>query len=59
MTLYLARRCTGLTLRELGNWAGGMDYSAVAASIRRFQQRIEKEKTLGAQAKAILKELCK
>jgi len=54
MTLYLARRCTGLTLGELGNWAGGMDYSAVAASIRRFEKRIEKDKTLGAQAKAIL-----
>jgi hypothetical protein len=56
MTLYLARRCTGLTLRELGVSAGGMDYSAVAATIRRFEKRVETEKPLSAQARAILNE---
>ena len=54
MTLYLARRCTGLTLRELGLAAGRMDYAAAAAAIRRFEQRLANEKALRTESKEIL-----
>jgi hypothetical protein len=46
MTLYLGRHCTGLTLRELGEAAGGMDYSAVAAAIRRFEGKLAQDHVL-------------
>ena len=42
MTLWIARRRGGMTLRELGEEAGGMDYSAVSEAIRQFDhKRIE------------------
>ncbi len=57
MALYVARRCTGLSLRELGANAGGMDYSAVGAAIKRFAQRMEKEGTLRVKTTKLLEEL--
>ena len=54
MTLYLGRRCTGLTLRELGEAAGGMDYSAVAAAIRRFDGKLATDRVLRSQSEEIL-----
>jgi len=35
----VARRSTGLTLRELGARAGGLDYAAVSEAIRYFERR--------------------
>jgi hypothetical protein len=46
MALYVARRRTGLTLRALGQAAGGMDYTAVGMAIKRFEGRLKKEKAL-------------
>lgn len=46
MALYVARRCTGLTLRALGEAAGGMDYTAASMAVKRFEQRLLKEKPL-------------
>ena len=40
MALYVARRRTGLTLRELGEAAGGMDYTAVSMAIKRCGERL-------------------
>jgi putative transposase len=57
MALYVARRCSGLTLRQLGESAGGMDYSAVAASIKRFEQRLKNESGLRVQTQALLKQI--
>lgn len=37
MALTLARETTGMTLREIGQEAGGMDYAAVSEAIRRFK----------------------
>jgi REP element-mobilizing transposase RayT len=39
LVLWAARRYTGLTLREIGEAAGGMDYTAVAMAIRRFEDK--------------------
>jgi len=54
LTLYVARRCTGLTLGELGIAAGGMDYAAVAAAVRRFERRLTRNRTLRGQCEKIL-----
>ena len=42
MVLYLGRRHSGLTLRELGEAMGGMDYSAVGGGIIRFGKKLKK-----------------
>jgi len=39
MVLAVARRCTGMTLRELGNRVGDMDYAAVSEAIRHLERR--------------------
>jgi putative transposase len=39
LLLWLARRYGGMTLREAGAAAGGMDYTAVAMSIKRLELR--------------------
>jgi hypothetical protein len=39
MALWIARRRGGQTLRELGEQAGGMDYSAVSEAVRRFDRK--------------------
>ena len=46
MVLWVARRCTGLTLAELGRKAGGMDYAAVTMAVRRFPLSCKRNKTL-------------
>ena len=46
LALWVARRCTGLTLAQLGQQAGGMDYTAVAMAIRRFADRASKDSAL-------------
>lgn len=46
LVLYLARRRSGLTLREMGGRAGGMDYKAVSARIRRFEQMLQSDAKL-------------
>ena len=38
LALWIAHRRSGLTLRELGVHAGGMDYSAVSEAIRTFER---------------------
>ena len=59
MAFYVARRCTGLTLRQLGVSAAGMDYSAMAASIKRFAPRLQRENSVRAQLQAILNQIKK
>jgi REP element-mobilizing transposase RayT len=56
MALYVARRRTGLTLRALGEAAGGMDYTAVSMAIKRFEQRLTKEKALRRMTERLLAE---
>ena len=44
----MARECTGMTLRELGEAAGGMDYGAVSMAIRRMETRIREDRIIKA-----------
>lgn len=39
LALWVARRRGGMTLREIGDAAGGMDYSAVSEAIRYFERK--------------------
>jgi hypothetical protein len=56
LALYVGRRCTGLTLRELGEAAGGMDYNAAGMAIRRLERRMAKDSPLRRMAERILNE---
>jgi len=42
--LTLAREYTGMTLSELGQAVGGMDYAAVGMGIRRFARRLSRDR---------------
>jgi len=54
MVLSLARRRSGLTLRELGERAGGMDYRAVAKAVERFELRLSGDRRLRRVRKKLL-----
>jgi chromosomal replication initiation ATPase DnaA len=56
MALYVARRCTGLTLRQLGQEVGGMDYTAVSMAVKRFEQRLSRQATLRQLTARLLQE---
>ena len=43
---WLARRHCGLTLGELGQKAGGVDYAAVGMALRRFELKLRKDSDL-------------
>ena len=49
LVMWLARRCTGLTLQQIGDGVGGRDYAAVGMAIRRFEQRAQKSTSLRRQ----------
>ena len=42
MVLCLARERSGLTLRKIGELAGGLEYRTVGKSIQRFKERLKK-----------------
>ena len=46
LALYLGRMEAALSLRELGEVAGGVDYAAVSMAIKRFERRLSRDKTL-------------
>jgi hypothetical protein len=46
LALWAGRRYCGLTLRELGQRTGGLDYTAVAMAVRRANLRSRQDKTL-------------
>ena len=43
LLLWALRRYSGMTLAEIGEAVGGMDYTAVAMAIKRFELRAEKQ----------------
>jgi chromosomal replication initiation ATPase DnaA len=46
LLLWATRKYTGLTLREIGAAAGGMDYTAVAMAVKRFEQKSDSDRAL-------------
>lgn len=53
MLLWLAHRYSRLTQAELGQKIGGMDYASVSAGIRRFEKKLQTERTLKKQVDGI------
>lgn len=48
LVLYLARLRSGLTLTQIGEKAGGMQYKAVGKAVKRFEELSRKDKTMRA-----------
>ena len=46
LVLWVARRYCGLTLRQLGQRMGGMDYAAVCVGLGRFEKRLNTDPAL-------------
>ncbi len=46
LLLWALRRYSGMTLREIGEAVGGMDYTAVAMAVKRFEKKAEKQEDL-------------
>ena len=57
LLLWALRRYSGMTLKEIGESVGGMDYTAVAMAMKRFDARAEKEPALRKRMLAV-KEMC-
>ena len=45
LVLWVARKRCGLTLREMGQAVGGMEYFAVSKAITRMSERMRKHKS--------------
>lgn len=46
MVLFLAREFSGLTLKALGELAGGLKYGAVNMALYRFRQKIKTDQSV-------------
>ncbi len=57
LVLWVARRCMGLTLAELGRKAGGKDYAAKTMAVRRFPLACQRDKALALLSENVLKSL--
>ena len=57
MVLYLARRRSGMTLREIGECAGGLDYKTIGKATERFCCQLETNAVLHAQVNKCLPQL--
>jgi chromosomal replication initiation ATPase DnaA len=53
VAIWLLRQKGGLTLREIGQLFGGIDYAAISQRVRRLNQRIGKRKRLRATCKML------
>ena len=57
LALYLARERSGLTLKEIGARAGGMDYKSIGKAAERFRRQLETDGKLLAQARRCLSKM--
>ena len=46
LVLYLARRRSGLSLKEIGDKADGLDYKVVGKAVQRFAKKLERDRSL-------------
>ena len=56
LLLWALRRYSGMTLKAVGEAVGGMDYTAVAMAIKRFEKRAEKQLDLKKMVQAVINE---
>ena len=57
LAMWLARRCCGMTLREIGTALGGKDYAAVSDRLRRFEREIAASRKLKGACKDTMSSL--
>jgi chromosomal replication initiation ATPase DnaA len=57
LVLYLARTRGGYTLRELGEWLGGIHYKTVSKQIERFESKLSEDRSLARLAKRCLRQM--
>jgi putative transposase len=57
LVFYLARKRSGLTLRQIGDWAGGLNYKTVSHAVTRFEDRLTEDKSLAQLTKHCVHEL--
>ena len=55
--LFIGRSRGRLSLKELGQLAGGIHHNAVGIAIRRFTQRLQSDRTLFEKVSVVQKEL--
>lgn len=53
LALWGGRWLCGLTMREIGEGAGGMDYNAVNMALRRWEERMKREPSVAALAEEL------
>ena len=56
LALWAAQRYSGLTLMEIGEKVGGLDYTGVSMAIRRLEARAQKNRKLRSAIKRLRKE---
>ena len=57
LIMWGARMFCGMTLREIGDRIGNLDYGAVAMTIRRFEKKSKKDQFLRSKMKLLKKEM--
>ena len=57
LALLLGRKRCGLKLRDLGRWAGGLDYVSVSTAIRRFEDRAVRDRNLAKTLRNALEQM--
>ena len=57
LVLYLARKRSGLTLGEIGQAVGGVEYKTVGKALQRFEASLEKDPARKAVVVQCLKEM--
>lgn len=59
MALYVARQRSGLTLAEIGERAGGLEYKTVGKALQRFARCLKRDRNLLARTRSCLRQLSK
>ena len=57
LVLYMARKRSGLTLRQIGEKLGGLDYKTVGKAVQRFEKSLGSDAERRAQTRKCLNEL--
>jgi len=53
LAIYLLKKCSGLTNRQIGYMFGGISFSAVSQSVRQFALRLSEDRKLSKKVEAI------
>lgn len=53
LAMWAARRFCGLTLREIGEHLGGLDYAAVGIALKRFEKKASHDRRLQRQQRSL------